>query len=159
VALLSAAALAASASAGRLPRDGTLVPGHSLGGIRLGESMHAVRAALGRRFGKCNNCVRPTWYFTYKPFTSQGLAVEFVHRRVSGIYTLWQPAGWHATNGLRLGATPLEVHRRAGRLHTIVCSGYDAQVADRPDSRTAYYLYNGSLWGFGLFLANWSPCR
>ncbi len=158
VTLLAAAALAAPAAAG-LPRAGTLVPGHSLGGIRLGESVHAVRAALGRKHGVCDGCARPTWYFTYKPFDPHGLAVEFLHRRVSGVYTLWQPAGWHATNGLRLGATPLEVHRRAGRLHTITCAGYDALVADRPGSRTAYFLYNGSLWGFGLFPAHWSPCR
>jgi hypothetical protein len=155
---LTAVALATPAAAG-LPRAGTLVPGRSLGGIRLGETTHAVRAALGRRFGVCNDCARPTWYFTYRPFDAHGLAVEFVHRRVSAVYTLWQPTGWRATNGLRLGATPLQVHDRAGRLRTITCIGYDSLVADRPGSRTAYFLDQGSLWGFGLFLANWSPCR
>ena len=158
VTLLAAAPLAVPAAAG-LPRAGTLVPGRSLGGIRLGESTRAVRAALGRGFGVCNDCARPTWYFTYKPFHPQGLAVEFARGRVAAVYTLWQPAGWRSTNGLRLGATPLDVHNRAGRLRTIACSGYDALVADRPGSRTAYFLYNGSLWGFGLFLPNWSPCR
>ena len=121
--------------------------------------MRAVRGALGHRFGVCNDCTRPTWYFTYKPFDAHGLAVEFVHRRVSAVYTLWQPKGWRATNGLRLGATPLQVHKRAGPLRTITCNGYEALVADEPGSRTAYFLYNGSLWGFGLFLPHWSPCR
>ena len=158
VTLVTALALAVPAAAG-LPRAGTLVAGVSLGGVRLGSTMHAVRAALGRRFGVCNNCTRPTWYFTYKPFDAHGLAVEFEHGRVVGVYTLWKPAGWRATNGLRLGATPLQVHRRAGPLRTITCNGYDALVADRRGSRTAYYLYDGSLWGFGLFRANWSPCR
>ncbi len=156
--LLAAAALAAPASAG-LPRAGTLVPGRSLGGIRLGETSHAVRATLGHRFGVCTDCARKTWYFTYKRWEAQGLAVEFVHGRVVAVYTLWQPKGWRATNGLRLGATPLQVHDRAGRLRTIACDRYDALVADRPSSRTAYFIYQGSLWGFGLFLANWSPCR
>lgn len=158
VTLLAAAALAAPAAAG-LPRTGTLVPGHSLGGIRLGETARAVRAALGRRYGVCNDCARPTWYFTYRPFDAHGLAVELVNRRVVAVYTLWQPTGWRATNGLRLGATPLQVHERVGRSHTIACNGYDALVADRPGSRSAYFLYNGSLWGFGLFLPHWSPCR
>ena len=158
VTLMAALALATPAAAG-LPRAGTLVPGHSLGGIRVGETTHGVRAALGRRFGVCTDCARPTWYFTYKPYDAHGLAVEFVHRRVVAVYTLWQPKGWHATNGLRLGATPLEVHNRAGRLRTITCDGYTALVADRPRARTAYYLYQGSLWGFGLFAAHWSPCR
>lgn len=156
--LVIAAMVAVPAAAG-LPRAGTLVPGRSLGGIRLGETTHAVRAALGHRFGVCNDCARPTWYFTYKPFDEHGLAVEFVHGHVAAIYTLWQPKGWRATNGLRLGATPLQVHARAGRLRTIACNGYDALVADQPDSRTAYFLYNSSLWGFGLFRPNWSPCR
>ena len=158
VTLLAAGALAVPAAAG-LPRAGTLVPGRSLGGIHLGETAHAVRAALGHGFGVCNDCPRPTWYFTYKPFDPHGLAVEFLHRRVAAVYTLSQPKGWRATNGLRLGATPLQVHNRAGRLHTITCDGYDALVADRLGSRTAYFLYNGSLWAFGLFLAHWSPCR
>ena len=155
---LAAAVLAVPAIAG-LPQAGTLVPGQSLGGIRLGETPHAVRAALGRRYGICDGCTRPTWYFTYKPFDAHGLAVEFVHRRVSAVYTLSQPAGWHATNGLRLGATPLQVHRRAGSLHTIACTGYDALVADTGRARTAYFIYDGHLWAFGLFLPNWSPCR
>jgi hypothetical protein len=158
VTLLAAATLAAPAAA-VLPHAGTLVPGRSLGGIRLGERAHAVRAALGRRFGVCTECERPTWYFTYKPFDAHGLAVEFEHRRVAAVYTLWKPKGWRATNGLRLGDTPLQVHDRAGPLRTITCDGYEALVADRPRTRTAYFLYQGSLWGFGLFLANWSPCR
>jgi len=158
VALLTAIALAAPAAAG-LPRAGILVPGRSLGGLRLGEPVKAVRAALGRRFGVCNDCARRTWYFTYKPFDAHGLAVEFERRRVVAVYTLWQPTGWSSTNGLILGATPLQVHARAGRVRTIACNGYDALVADRGSSRTAYFLYRGSLWGFGLFLPNWSPCR
>ena len=155
---LAAAALAVPAVAG-LPQAGTLVPGHSLGGIRLGESTHAVRAALGHGYGICNDCSRPTWYFTYKPLDAHGLAVEFVHRRVSAVYTLSQPTGWHAANGLRLGATPLQVHRRAGALQTITCAGYTALVADAARARTAYYIFDGRLWAFGLFPANWSPCR
>ena len=158
VTLLTAFALAVPAAAG-LPRAGVLVPGRSLGGIRLGEPARAVRAALGHRYGVCNDCPRPTWYFTYKPFDAHGLAVEFGRRRVVAVYTLWKPAGWRATNGLRLGASPLAVHRRAGRLRTISCDGYDALAADRARSRTVYFLFDGSLWGFGLFLPNWSPCR
>jgi len=158
VTLLAAAALAAPAAAG-LPRVGTLVPGRSLGGVRLGETPSAVRAALGRGYGVCNDCARPTWYFTYKVLDAHGLAVEFVHGRVAAVYTLWQPRGWRATNGLRLGATPLQVHERAGRLRTITCAGYNALVSDTPRARTAYFLYQGSLWAFGLFLPHWSPCR
>jgi hypothetical protein len=150
--------LAAPAAAG-LPKAGTLVPGRSLGGIRLGESPRAVRSALGTFYGVCRSCARRTWYFTYRPFDKHGLAVEFTSGRVSGIYTLWRPSGWHATHGLRFGASPLDVHRLGHTTRTIRCGGYDAFVRDSAQARTAYYLLDGGLWGFGLFRRGTSPCR
>lgn len=157
-AAVAALVLAASAAAS-LPKGGALLPGRSLGGVRLGESAHGVRAALGNFYGTCRGCRRRTWYFTYRPFDKRGLAVEFEQGRVSGVYTLWQPAGWHGPHGLRLGAKPLAVHRLAGTLHTITCSGYDALVRDSSGARTVYYVFAGRLWGFGLFHRDAAPCR
>jgi hypothetical protein len=150
--------LAAPAAAG-LPRAGALVPGRSLGGVRLGETRVAVRRALGTFYGVCRGCAHPTWYFTYRKFDRHGLAIELSGGRVSGVYTLWQPRGWHTPRGLRLGARPLQVHRHVGSLRTITCAGYDALVADSGRTRTAYYLYGGRLWGFGLFRRGADPCR
>jgi hypothetical protein len=150
--------LAAPAAAG-LPKAGELVPGRSLGGVRLGEPARAVIASLGTFYGTCGDCPHRTWYFTYKPFQKQGLAVEFEHGRVSGAYTLWRPAGWHARHGLRFGATPLAVHQAVGTLRTIGCHDYDAFVRDSANARTVYYVFAGKLWGFGLFRRGGSPCR
>jgi hypothetical protein len=158
VTALSALVLAAPAAAG-LPKAGALVPGSSLGGVRLGESPHAVVAALGTFYATCRDCPHRAWYFTYRPFDRHGLAVEFEHGRVSGIYTLWQPAGWHAPHGLRFGASPLAVHQAVGTLRTIGCHDYNALVRDSVNARTAYYLFAGKLWGFGLFRRGASPCR
>lgn len=155
---LAALVLAASAVAG-LPKAGLLVPGRSLGGIRLGAAPRSVRATLGRFYGDCSGCARRTWYFTYRPFGKTGLAVELARGRVSAVYTLWRPQGWHAPHGLRLGATPLTVHRRVGTLRTITCHGYVALIRDSAHARTAYYLYGGRLWGFGLFRPGATPCR
>jgi hypothetical protein len=155
---VAALVLAAAATAGP-PKAGALVPGRSLGGIRLGESPRAVTAALGRFYGACRDCPHPTWYFTYFPFDKHGLAVEFGNGRVSGVYTLWRPAGWHAPHGLRFGATPLEVHQRVGTLRTITCPGYNALVRDTARARTVYYLVGARLWGFGLFGRGAAPCR
>jgi hypothetical protein len=154
-----AALVLAATAAADLPKAGTLVPGRSLGGVRLGESPHAVIAALGHFYGACQSCAQPTWYFTYRPFDKHGLAVEFTGGRVSGVYTLWRPAGWRAPHGLRFGATPLAVHRRVGTLRTIPCSGYDALARDSARARTVYYLLGGRLWGFGLFRRGAPPCR
>jgi hypothetical protein len=157
--ILAALVLTAAPAAAGLPRAGVLVPGHSLGGIHLGESPGAVRAALGTVYGTCRGCPNRTWYFTYRQFGRHGLAVEFEQGRVSAVYTLWQPHGWHAPHKLRLGAKPLAVHERAGPLRTVVCSGYDALVADSFRARTVYYLYRGRLWGFGLVARGGNPCR
>ena len=149
--------LAAPAAAG-LPRAGALVPGRSLGGVRLDETASAVRASLGTFYGTCRGCPGRTWYFTYRGFDRHGLAVELERGRVSAVYTLWEPHGWHARRGLRLGATPLVVHERAGSLRTIVCAGYDALVRDSGGTRTVYYVFGGRLWGFGLFARGADPC-
>jgi hypothetical protein len=153
-----ALALAVPAVAG-LPRSGVLVPGRSLGGIRLGESPGAVRAALGTFYGICRGCPQRTWYFTYAPFDKHGLAVEFTRGKVSSVYTLWRPAGWHAPHKLGFGSSVLAVHKLTGASRTITCRGYDALVRDSARARTAYYLFNGRLWGFGLFRRGTSPCR
>jgi len=38
-------------------------------------------------------------------------------------------------------------------------SDYEALVRDSAHARTAYYLFDGRLWGFGLFQRGSSPCR
>jgi hypothetical protein len=154
-----AALILAAPAAAELPKAGALVPGRSLGGIRLGESPRAVRAALGTFYGACRDCARRTWYFTYRPFDRHGLAVEFTRGRVSGVYTLWRPAGWHAPHRLGFGSPVLAVHTLTGAGRTVVCRGYDALVRNAKHARTAYYVYGGQLWGFGLFLRGDSPCR
>lgn len=158
VTTVAALALAVPAAAG-LPKAGALVPGRSLGAVTLGESSRAVRTALGTFYGACRDCRRTTWYFTYRAFARQGLAVEFARGRVSGIYTLWRPSGWHAPHELGFGSSVLAVHRLTGASRTVDCRDYEALVRDSSHARTAYYLFDGKLWGFGLFGRGASPCR
>lgn len=156
VALLLAAAGPAAAA---LPKEGALVPGRSLGGVRLGETAGDVRTALGSSYGVCRGCATTTWYFTYRPFDRHGLAVELRGGKVSAVYTIWRPSGWRAPHALRLGASELDLQARAGPLVPIVCSDYDARVRDTPAARTVYYVLRGRLWGFGLLRAHANPCR
>jgi hypothetical protein len=150
--------VAAPAAAG-LPKAGVLVPGRSLGGVRLGESPRAVRAALGTFYGTCHGCPRRTWYFTYRPDHPQGLAVEFTSGKVSGLYTLWRPAGWHGPHQLGFGSSVLAVHHLGHASSPVTCGDYEALARDSAHARTTYYLVNGRLWGFGLFRQGANPCR
>ena len=150
---------AAAPAAAKLPARGTLVPDRSLGGVRLGETPAQVRATLGSSFGVCRGCARTTWYFTYRAFDQHGLAVELTAGRVSAVYTLWQPAGWHAPRGLQLGAPQGQILALAGTLLPIACSGYQALAHDSARARTVYYVVDAKLWGFGLLRPSENPCR
>lgn len=141
-----------------LPHAGVLVPGRSLAGVHVGEPAAQVRAALGGH-GVCVGCPTTTWYFTYGKFTQSGLAVELRDDRVSAVYTIWQPPGWRGPGGLRLGAAEGRVTKVAGPLVPIACTGYSALVRDAHGLRTAYYVLDGKLWGFGLMRAQAAPCR
>jgi len=157
--VLAAALIVASTAAAALPQTGTLVPGRSLAGVRLGETSHQVRALLGSSYGVCSRCPRTTWYYNLQPFDPHGLAVEFTRRRVSAVYTIMQPPGWLGPHNLVLGAAQAEVTTAAGPLVVTSCPGYDAWVRDRAGVQTVYYLLNDLLWGFGLMRANADPCR
>jgi hypothetical protein len=157
--VVTAALLACPAALAGLPGTGTLVPGRSLAGIRLGETQQQVRGALGRSYGLCTNCRRTTWYFNLRPFDQHGLGVEFTRGRVSAVYTIWGPAGWRGPKGLVLGDAEAQVTAAASPLFLVSCTGYDAWVADHGTTRTAYYILDGDLWGFGLLERNANPCR
>jgi hypothetical protein len=154
---VSALALVPSALAG-LPQAGTLVPGRSLAGVRLGETQRQVRASLGS-YGVCTGCARPTWYFNLRPFDAHGLAVEFARGRVTAVYTIMQPPGWLGPHNLVLGVAQGEVTSAAGPLVVTSCPGYEAWVRNRAGVQTIYYLLNETLWGFGLMRADADPCR
>ena len=127
------------------------MPGHSLAGVRLGATAAAVRARLGADYGVCRGCATTTWYFTYRRFDNQGLAVELTRDRVSAVYSLWKPPGWHDSRGVRLGAPEAQV----GHGVPIACAGYNAIVR----GTSVYYIVDGSVWGFGLVPRGRSPCR
>src|ERR671932_1991688 len=86
-----------------LPQHGILVPGKSLGGVRLGASPAQVERAWGRFHGTCRSCAHRTWYFTYRRFDRKGAGVEFRNGRAAAIFTLWKPPGWRTSRGLTLG--------------------------------------------------------
>jgi hypothetical protein len=150
--------LLAVALALALPQNGVLVPGRSLGAVRLGMTQPQVEKAWGTHYGRCRNCTRTTWYFNYEKFHAQGAAVRFRRKRVDAVWTLWKPEGWHV-GGLALGAPAPAVTGRFGALVTIPCGSYEARVLTRGAVTTAFYVYGGKLWGFGLSRTRGSPCH
>ena len=141
-----------------LPNPGLLVPGQSLGGVRLGMTGAQVRAQWGTAYGRCRSCARERWYFNYRPFTPQGAAVAFARGRVTHVFTVWQPLGWRSTKGVVLGELEGEVERLHGELERVSCGRYAARLLPGRRARTAFYVYDGVVWGFGLMRRAASPC-
>jgi hypothetical protein len=142
-----------------LPQPGVLVPGTSLGGVRLGATRAQVEHTWGRFHGTCRGCARQTWYFTYARFDRHGAAVEFRRGRVAAVFTLWQPAGWKTSRGLTLGSTASQISATYGALPRLQCGTYVAYTRTRPRSVTAFYVVGDTLYGFGLMRPRVPVCR
>ena len=157
VALL-ALALAAPAAAG-LPAHGVLVPGRSLGGVRLGVPATVVLKRWGRSFGICRGCAEPTWYYNFTPFKPQGAGVSLGGGKVDAVFTLWSPTGWRTARGLTLGDPAARVTETYGALARTDCPGYYALTLPAAGATTVFYVSGETLWGFGLIRPGAQPCR
>lgn len=152
--------LVAAAPAGAaLPKEGLLVPGRSLAGVRLGATRAEVLSGWGRRHGVCRGCRRTTWYFTYQPFAPQGAGVEFRRGRAVALFTLWAPAGWTTRVGLRIGDPAGRISELYGPLERTTCRGYSGYRLPQRGSITTFYVDNEKVWGFGLSRPGIPLCR
>jgi hypothetical protein len=133
-----------------------LVPGQSLGGIRIGDTPARVTQLWGRRHGLCRSCARLTWFYNERPFKPQGLAVTFRRGRVAAAYTIWQPPGWKTTRGVRTGDPSASMTAVYGALPRVACPGYDTYSLG-PGTRI--YVEDDRVWGFGLTRPGEPPCR
>ena len=145
--------------AAALPQAGVLAPAKSLGGVRLGATPTQVRSSWGSVYGRCQNCLRPTWYFTYGSFQQQGAGVEFRRGRVAAVFTLWQPQGWRTTKGVKLGDPVAWVTSAYGALPRVNCGEYYALTLIRGRALTVFYVVGDKLWGFGLLRPRVRACR
>ena len=163
--ILAAAALAlvltASGAAANVqpPQRGVLVPGQSLGGLRLGMTQAQVRAAWGSSFGRCRDCLRPTWYYTFRRFQPQGVGVQFRRGRAEAIFTLWSPKGWRTTKGLKIDDDVKRVTELYGPLARMQCAGYYALILPSPGGVNAIYIGGERVFGFGLLSFRVPLCR
>lgn len=142
-----------------LPQQGVLVPGESLGGVRLGATETQVRAAWGPRLGVCRGCPRRTLYFTYASFDQVGAGAEFVRGRAVALYTLWSPMGWRTDRNVRLGDSELVVANAYRGMLRTECGHYYALSLRRGRVVTAFWFRDGSLWAFGIQRPSVPLCR
>jgi hypothetical protein len=158
-AVLTAALVLAGVAASAPPTAGVLVPGKSLGGMRLGATKAEVERLWGRAYGVCRGCAAETWYFNYYAFQPRGAAVEFRAGRVAAIFTLYEPVGWRTPKGLALGDPAARITSLYGGLLQRECGGYSAFFLPGRGVRTAFYVLDDRLWAFGLARTGLPLCR
>jgi hypothetical protein len=159
LAVLALALAVVAPAAAAPPNPGVLVPGKSLGGVRLGATGAQVEAAWGRAYGRCTNCRHTTWYFNFFAFQPRGAGIEFRGGRAVALYTIHQPLGWSTPSGLSLGEPVSRVRALYPRLSRRVCDGYDALILRREDTVSSFYVLDERLWGFGLSRRGLPICR
>lgn len=136
-----------------------LVPGTSLGGLRLGQTLAQVERSWGRAYGRCRSCARPTLYFNLYAFRPEGAGVELRGGRVSAIFTLWAPGAWRTTQGLEIGDRATRAASAYGPLARTQCTGYHALTTSSRRAVTAIYVVAEQIWGFGLLDPRSPICR
>jgi hypothetical protein len=153
------AMVGASAATAGPPGAGVLVPGRSLGGLRLGMTLAHVEGTWGRAYGRCRSCARPTLYFNLYAHRPEGAGIELRRGRVSAVFTLWAPGAWQTTRGLRIGDSAAEATATYGPMERTPCRGYHALTLTSRRAVTAVYVAGTEVWGFGLLARDAPICR
>jgi len=134
---------------GTFPVDGVLVRGKSLAGVRLGDTEAEVRSLWGRKFTVCQGCRPTTWFYwspTGDPF---GAGITFRHGRVTAVFTLGTPEGWHTSDGIRIGQL-LQRFNDPGDATTPACNGYGAISTRTGETVTSILTSGQAVYGFAL---------
>jgi hypothetical protein len=144
-----------------LPKQGVLVSGTSLAGVRLGDTMATVRALWGGRFTRCGTCKPAMWFFFYPPPDDPvGAGVEFQNGRVVAVFTLGSPPGWHTASGIRVGQILDDQFESTQTSKWLSCTGYSAQLTSASSSSVTSILTQGpAVYGFALTRPSVSPCH
>lgn len=158
IAVVALASSAAAAAVANPPDQGVLVPGVSLGGVRLGWTTAQIEGSWGRAEGHCRSCRRDTLYFNRYAFRPQGVGVELVRGRAVAIFTLWAPAAWHTSLGLRIGEPLIRVEATYPGTIRTRCRGYDAYILLASKAQSVIYVSDDKVWGFGLLRSGRSVC-
>ncbi len=144
-----------------LPLQGVLVPGRSLGGVRLGDTQAAVRARWGADFRVCGSCADQTWFFDFGERRPDpvGAAVVFRRGRVVGVFTLGAPLGWRTASGVRVDEDVRRATAVYDRLRWRSCIGYSALTMRNGRAVTSIYASGDVIYGFALGVPSEPVCR
>jgi hypothetical protein len=134
-----------------LPTRGTLAPGVSLAGVRIGDSIAKVKKLWGSNYKVCPDCKGTYWYYIYPTGEPLGAAVKFSKTgKVIAAFTLGSPSGWRTREGLLMGEQIDKVAELYGSLPWHVCIGYGAMSMRNGNTLTSIYTTGLAVYGFAI---------
>jgi hypothetical protein len=141
------------ASTGSAPPPILVVPGKSMAGVRIGDSLSAVRRVLGNSYRALPAGLHPPgsqeYVFTF-------VTVRFRGGRVSAVSS--STPGLRTREGLALGQSVTRMARIYGALPKIGC-GANVVFAIRGKTASTYFLtHAGLVMAFGLASPTEDPC-
>jgi hypothetical protein len=125
-------------------------------------TMNQVKQVWGTQYKVCpkTDCKDQTvWYYIYSRGEPLGAAVRFRNDRVSAVFTLGSPVGWHTAEGLGVGEQIDKVSSLYGQLAWHVCVGYGAMSMRTGSTVTSIYTTGLVVYGFALTAAGEKICQ
>ena len=149
----------AARATGNLPSRGLFIPGVSLAGVKIGDTMTRVKAVWGPRYKTCPYCTDVTWLFEYRSGEPLGAAARFENKRVVAVFTLGSPAGWKTDKGLKMGDGIASVYTFFPNNGFKRCIGFDAVTARTGNVTSAFYSAAGVIYGFAMVIPSMTVCQ
>jgi hypothetical protein len=127
----------------RTPQNRLIVLGHSIGGVRLGESRRSLEKALGRGTSRRRGLV---WYFEGR------LLVDYWYHgrlttRVEALETRW--SGFHTRGGVHVGSSRQDLRALGVTCGNGECSRAAGPMPDAPG--TVFTMRHGRVVKIAIF--------
>jgi hypothetical protein len=130
-----------------------VVPGKSMAGVRIGDSLSAVRRVLGNRYRAMPPGLHPPgsqeYVFTF-------VTVRFRGGRVSAVFS--SAPGLRTSEGLALGQPVTRITRLYGSLRKIGCGASVVFVIRGKTASTYFLSHAGVVIAFGFASPTEDPC-
>jgi len=140
------------------------MPGVSLGGVQIGDSMSQVTGRWGHDYllaprSQCKG-TDTCWIYVYAEGEPLGAAVRFnAAGHVVAVFTLGSPSGWRTADGLLIGQGVADATRLYGNLSWSVCIGYGAMSMRTTKAVTSIYTTGESIYGFAITAPGTPICQ
>lgn len=150
--------------AGHPPARGIFVPGTSLAGVELGDTMTRVRTVFGTGDTSCTTknsppCSEAVWLFEYTRGEPLGVATTFHNGKVSAVVTLGAIDGWRTAEGLKIGGPVSSMYDTYPPTTNTKCIRFETLSMKKGTATSSIHTASGVEYGFALTAPTEAVCQ